>query len=146
MAISSCEPTEAQRLVQENGAVLVDVRTEAEFDGGHPLGALNIPAFLPSVFGKQINGDFVKVVEAAVPCDGLVLCFCAGGVRSQLAAELLQQAGYERATNVLGGYHGGYHPSGAFVTGWLELGLPISTEPAPEQTYAALHARALRRV
>lgn len=142
MAISLCKPADVSRLVEEAGAVLVDVRTEAEFLAGHPAGALNIPAFVPGLFGKQLNADFVSVVEAVVPHDTQVLCLCAAGVRSQYAAELLQQAGYAQATNVLGGYHGGYDPRGTFVEGWLDQGLPISTEPAPEQTYAALRARA----
>jgi rhodanese-related sulfurtransferase len=128
MAIRLCNPIEARDLSERDEAVLIDVRTEAEFAAGHPTGALNIPAFVPGLFGKQLNMDFVSEVEAVVPRDRQVLCFCAAGVRSLLAAQLLEQAGYERATNVLGGYHGGYDPAGAYVAGWLELNLPVATE------------------
>ena len=142
MAIRLCDSLEAHELTERDEAVLIDVRTEAEFTAGHPAGALNIPAFVPGLFGKQLNADFVSVVEAVVPRERQVLCFCAAGVRSQLAAQLLEQAGYERATNVLGGYHGGYDPSGGFVAGWLERDLPVTTETKAQHQYGALLARA----
>ena len=124
--------------------LILDVRTEGEFHAGHPQGALNVPAFVPGIFGKQLNEAFVEVVEANVAVERPVYCLCAAGVRSQFAAELLAQAGYRHVANILAGYEGGYSPSGEWIEGWLAGGLPVCHEPPPDACYPVLRARSRR--
>jgi phage shock protein E len=71
-----------QEMVQ-NGTV-VDVRTHAEFMGGHVAGAINIP--LQELMARV---DEFKLLKAPV-----VLC-CASGNRSGMATQVLQAQGVD---------------------------------------------------
>ena len=64
------------------GAVLLDVRTPAEFAGGSLEGATNLPV-------QDLAGRI-----ADVPAGQEVICFCRSGQRSAAAVEILRQAGY----------------------------------------------------
>ena len=74
--------TEAKRLVAA-GALLLDVRTPAEFVGGHVPGALNIPV---QVLGTRLAEVGPKARDVVV--------YCQRGGRSARAAAELRQAGY----------------------------------------------------
>jgi rhodanese-related sulfurtransferase len=65
-------------------AVVVDVRSPGEFQGGHVAGSINIP--LQSISGK--------VNELKAKNKPLVLC-CASGNRSGQAERVLKNAGLE---------------------------------------------------
>lgn len=74
----------------KEGGVIVDVRSKAEYAGGHIKGSKNIP--LPNLDSNPaLPKDKSKIV---------VTC-CASGMRSASAKKLLQSQGY---TNV---YNGG---------------------------------------
>jgi phage shock protein E len=63
------------------GAVIVDVRTPAEFAQGHVAGAVNVPVDeLPARLGE-------------LGPERMVVVYCASGVRSARAAALLRGAG-----------------------------------------------------
>ncbi|MEZ4688627.1 MAG: rhodanese-like domain-containing protein [Bacteroidia bacterium] len=68
----------------ERGAIVIDVRTPAEFKGGHPKGAINIPV---NEIGSKIN----KIKSKNKP----VITCCASGARSGAAASKLSAAGIE---------------------------------------------------
>jgi phage shock protein E len=67
-----------------NGAKIVDVRTAAEFKGGHVKGAVNIPL-------DRIQGEVAKLKKEGKP---IILC-CASGMRSGNATSILQAAGID---------------------------------------------------
>ena len=72
----------AKRLPQ-NGIVIVDVRGKAEYAEKHIVGARHIAlGYLPDQL-------------AALPKDATLVTHCASGYRSQIAASLLQAAGFE---------------------------------------------------
>lgn len=76
-----------KQMIQEvltNGAVIIDVRSEGEFQQGHVKGSVNMP--LPTITG-QIN----KIIGMKKP---VVLC-CASGMRSGSATSILKSAGIE---------------------------------------------------
>ena len=73
---------------KSEGKVIVDVRSRAEFSGGHVVGSVNIPL-------QEINDHLEQLLEA----ETLVFC-CASGGRSGMATQLLQQNGH---TNVFNG-------------------------------------------
>ncbi len=122
-------PKEAyERLKADPGAVLVDVRTAAEWN------YVGIPAVdqllrvswqvYPSL---ELNPSFVAAVEAAgVTKDAQVLCICRSGVRSAHAAAALTAAGFKNCYNVAEGFEGGRDGDGHRGTlgGWKAAGLP----------------------
>lgn len=72
------------KALQEQGAVIIDVRTAGEFSGGHIKGAINIP--VDSIRSK-VN-DLKKKGKPVITC-------CASGMRSGSATSILKAAGVE---------------------------------------------------
>lgn len=83
---------EARRLLGE-GAVVVDVRTAAEFSNGHLQKAINIPL-------DEINAVFPRRFPDH---DKKILLHCQSGMRSGVARKRLIALGYPNAFN-LGSY------------------------------------------
>lgn len=75
---------EAHRLVTEEGALLLDVRTPEEYAEGHLPGALNIPV-----------DQVAKRLDEVGPKDKPVVVYCRSGRRSGLAAVTLEKAGFQ---------------------------------------------------
>ncbi len=67
-----------------NGAVVVDVRTPAEFKGGHVKGAKNMP--LQSISGK--TKQLQKLNKPVIFC-------CASGMRSGQATSIMKSKGID---------------------------------------------------
>lgn len=65
----------------ESSIVVIDVRTPAEFMGGHVAGSINIPL-----------NELPHRMEELKDKNNLVLC-CASGARSEQAARLLKSNG-----------------------------------------------------
>ncbi|MGC4070463.1 MAG: rhodanese-like domain-containing protein [Polyangiaceae bacterium] len=87
-------PEEAKALLDE-GYVYLDVRSEPEFEAGHPPKAINVPLQHAAAGGMVPNDDFLAVVEANLAKDARVVIGCKAGGRSRRAAEILSAAGYE---------------------------------------------------
>ena len=129
MAVKEVTPQQAHDTLQSDvGAVYIDVRTEREFAAGHPQNAVNIPVAFPDpARGMMVNADFVKVVEANFPHQKQIIVGCQAGPRSNAAAGLLQQAGFQDVSNMLGGFGGMRDPMGTVIApGWASSGLPLS--------------------
>jgi len=73
-------------------AQLIDVREPNEFDGGHILGARNIPMSQIKMRMKEIRPDMP------------VYLYCQSGMRSARAAQFLHKKGYEDLTQLEGGF------------------------------------------
>jgi rhodanese-related sulfurtransferase len=127
-------------LMDDREAVYLDVRTEEEFAAGHPVGAINVPVAFPDPSGGMLlNPNFLKLVESLLPYDKRIFCGCQSGGRSQKGAEILMETGFTDVTNVHGGYGGVRDPSGQLlVPGWIDNGLPISTEIDEANSYIGL--------
>ena len=76
---------EAKERMEENpNVILLDVRTQEEFDEGHIPGAILIP-----------YTEIENKAEAMLPDkDKLILVYCRSGRRSKIAAESLSKLGY----------------------------------------------------
>ncbi|CAN7567505.1 rhodanese-related sulfurtransferase [Arthrobacter sp. PvP023] len=116
----------------EQGAVLVDVRTEGEWAHiGIPdtKATDNDPLFIQWTFPGGIpNPDFVDQLKQQAPEDsGVELVFlCRSGVRSVAAAIAATRAGFT-AYNVLEGFEGEPDRFGErTVNGWKNRGLPTN--------------------
>ena len=145
MAIEEVTPQQAHDiLTNDKSAVYIDVRSEGEFAKGHPQGAVNIPlAFPDPARGMMMNSDFVKIVEANFPREKKIIVGCQAGPRSTSAANMLQQAGFQDVSNLLGGF-GGMRDSTGKVSapGWAISGLPVSTDNGEGISYQSLSTKA----
>lgn len=102
-AIREVSHDEARKLV-EDGAQLVDVRAEHEWEAGRIAGATHLPlAELAERTGELDRGR-------------PVVLYCRGGNRSTMAAEALAAAGFDAAKLDEG------------IVGWDEAGLPLEPE------------------
>ena len=145
MAIKEITPQQAHDLLTANSdAIYIDVRTEREFANGHPQGAVNIPVAFPDpARGMMANKDFVQVVEANFPRDKKIIVGCQAGPRSNAAAGLLQQAGFQDVANMLGGFGGMRDQMGNVIApGWANSGLPVSNDNGEGVSYESLAGKA----
>jgi rhodanese-related sulfurtransferase len=133
-------PAAYATLQQDPQAVYLDVRTEAEFEAGHPTGARNVPVvfFDPATRQPVANPDFLAVVQRHLPAATKIVVGCASGVRSQRACELLAEAGYTDVSNVQGGFMGARDALGRALPGWADAGLPVERGQTPGGRYADL--------
>jgi rhodanese-related sulfurtransferase len=145
MAIKEITPQQAHDLLAASpDAVYIDVRTEREFANGHPQGAVNIPVAFPDpARGMVANENFVPIVEANFPQDKKIIVGCQAGPRSKSAAGLLQQAGFQDVSNMIGGFGGMRDPMGTVIApGWASSGLPVSQDNGEGVSYQSLSAKA----
>jgi rhodanese-related sulfurtransferase len=94
---------EARKLVEE-GAQLIDVRAEHEWDAGRVPAATHLPLAELSERVGEIDDDRPVVI------------YCRGGNRSTMATEALTAAGYDAAKLSEG------------IVGWAEAGLPLEPD------------------
>jgi rhodanese-related sulfurtransferase len=144
MAVKEITPQQAHDLLVANAdAVYIDVRTEREFANGHPQGAVNIPvAFSDPARGMVVNENFVRIVEANFPREKNIIVGCQAGPRSNAAAGLLQQAGFQDVSNMLGGFGGMRDQMGnASAPGWAASGLPVSQDNGEGISYQSMSAK-----
>jgi sulfur-carrier protein adenylyltransferase/sulfurtransferase len=87
---------EVNELLKNNGKspILLDVRESDEWRQGHLEGALPLP-----------RGFLEIKVESVIPDkNSPVVAYCAGGVRSLLAAKVMKEMGYQNVSSMAGGY------------------------------------------
>lgn len=104
--VKEISPAEAQTAVSKAYSQFVDVRTPEEYTSGHAARAVNIPL-------DTLNASLDRL-EKNEP----VYLICETGRRSQLAAEMLKNAGYNNVLNVAGG-----------TAAWRAADLPMETQP-----------------
>ncbi|HET9958519.1 MAG TPA: rhodanese-like domain-containing protein [Polyangiaceae bacterium] len=141
MPIQSVTPEQAHELMQQ-GATYVDVRSEQEFEQGHPPGSLNIPIAHQRAGGMAPNPEFLKVMQALFATDANLVLGCKAGGRSRRAAELLQQAGYVSLSDMSAGWDGSRDAFGRPLPGWHHRSLPVETGQPEGQRYEDLKAKA----
>jgi rhodanese-related sulfurtransferase/glyoxylase-like metal-dependent hydrolase (beta-lactamase superfamily II) len=90
-----------ERIRERADLAVLDVRRPGEWQGGHIPGARHLPLDkLPALAETLTKNQPLAVI-------------CAGGFRSSIATSLLEQRGFDRITNVIGGM-------GAWKAGGLE--------------------------
>ena len=94
-------PAEAQSMLDNGGAVLIDVREPYEYSEVHAVGATLIPL---GTLQERLN---------EIPTDQDVLMICRSGGRSAQACMIAASNGYTRLYNVAGG-----------TMGWISSELP----------------------
>ena len=94
MEMFKAEEIDFKQLIN-GGAKVIDVRSPAEYAGGHIEGSVNIPH---SAIGAGIGA-------VAPDTDAPVIIYCHSGGRAAFARGVLEKAGY---TNVINGRTYGY--------------------------------------
>jgi rhodanese-related sulfurtransferase len=115
--IQTVTPDEAIKLKDDPGVLLVDIRDIRELQrDGHVPGAFHAPRGMlefwvdpESPYYKDVFGSGKRFVF-----------FCAGGLRSALATQVVQRMGLEPVCHIRGGFRA-----------WKESGGPV--EPLPEK-------------
>jgi rhodanese-related sulfurtransferase len=91
----------------KQGARLIDVREDREWQRGHAAGAEHLG-----------RGVIERDVETAVPDhDAELILYCGGGYRSALACDNLQRMGYANVYSLAGGWKA-----------WNDAGAPVEGE------------------
>jgi rhodanese-related sulfurtransferase len=94
---------EAQKRMND-GAKLIDVREDNEWDAAHAAGATHM--------GRGIIER--DVVQTFPEKDTELILYCGGGFRSALSADMLQKMGYTNVYSMAGGWKA-----------WKEVGAPV---------------------
>lgn len=88
----------------KQGATLIDVREDNEFDAAHAAGAMHMGRGI-------IERDIVQTYPEK---DKELILYCGGGYRSALAADMLQKMGYTNIRSMAGGW-----------AAWKDSGAPV---------------------
>ncbi len=109
--LDNLSPAEAQRRVDEEGAQLIDIRDvrELQRDGAIP-GAKHVPRGMLE-FWVAPDSPYYKEFFSE---DREFVLFCAGGMRSALAAQIVQDMGLPKVSHVETGF-GGWKEDGMEV-------------------------------
>ena len=95
-----------------HGALIVDTRCqEARVETGVVPGSLHVP--LSVLYWRVDPSSGYADTRLSDPSRRIIL-FCADGYSSSLAAATLRDLGFDRATDIVGGFNG-----------WLADGLPV---------------------
>ncbi len=103
--VAQINPFEAIRQLNDQGAVMVDVREAKEFNDGHLKDAVHIPL-----------SDFkARMDELNKYKDKTVIAYCRSGSRSYSACRKLKKAGFDSVSNLQGG-----------IMAWQNQNMPVS--------------------
>jgi rhodanese-related sulfurtransferase len=78
----------------DDNAVILDVRTEAEYNDGVILNAINIDFYKGQGFVEELE---------SLDKNKNYYVYCRSGARSAKACEIMNELGFENAYNLLGG-------------------------------------------
>ena len=103
--------------------VLLDVRSESEFNEGHLENALNID------FSKD---DCIDKAKSLLPAGKTIAVYCLRGRRSAAAANRLADAGF-KVLNLKGG-----------ITAWKNANMPVTTDNYEVDTFTTPNGKTVR--
>src|SRR5216683_4861877 len=112
-------PQQVADLLRSGDIQLADVREKDEWDAGHLPGAVHVPKSFLEQWAEDRIPDKTKTT----------VLYCAGGVRSAMAADTLSKLGYTNLISMAGGFNR-----------WKDYGLegvtPASFTPEQAQRYS----------
>ena len=101
---NAVDPLGATALINHEDAVVLDVRSMAEFKDGHIVDAVNIP----------LNGLGNNLKQLEKHKGKPIVAVCRSGSRSNAACRLLRKQGFEHVKNLRGG-----------MMAWESANLPV---------------------
>lgn len=87
-------PEQADEILEVEHPVLVDVRPEGLYEGGHLPGAINVP-------WDQIDKE--RAAKIASETDKPIMVYCQSGMHSANASKKLTDLGYTKVYDMQGG-------------------------------------------
>jgi rhodanese-related sulfurtransferase len=90
---TSVDPKGATDLINNEDALVIDVRPEADFNKGHILNSLNVPL-------SRVSEQLEKLKKHQ---DRTIIVSCNSGGQSASACSTLRKAGFEKVFNLKGG-------------------------------------------
>ena len=100
--IKTINADEAYLKFENNNCNLIDIREINELDNtGRVEGANHIPRGMLEVY---LDPNSPVIQNGQVDKNKEIILFCAGGVRSALAAKSLKEMGYEKISHIDGGF------------------------------------------
>ena len=100
--VKTISTEEAHRLSINNKCNLIDIREKGELDKmGRVENSNHIPRGMLE-FWLDPNGPYFK--EGKLDMNKEIVLFCAGGLRSALAAKSLKEMGFENVSHIDGGF------------------------------------------
>src|SRR5919204_3496332 len=117
--VKEATPQQVADLLRSDDVQLADVREKDEWNAGHIPGAVHVPKSYLEQWAEDRIPDKAKTT----------VLYCAGGVRSAMAADTLKQLGYANVISMAGGFNR-----------WKDSGLqwvtPESFTPEQAQRYS----------
>jgi rhodanese-related sulfurtransferase len=104
-------PEDAKRQI-DDGATLIDIRSQKEFADAHIPGAVLLPAAL-------IDADCAPQIK-----NGQVVFYCASGARTNAARPAIEASGFTHAAYIDGG-----------MNAWRSAGLPVKAANGKAPTF-----------
>src|SRR5437660_1141349 len=117
--IKEATPEQVHELLRSGDVQLGDVREKNEWDEGHIVGATHVPKSYLEQWAEERLPDKSK----------MTILYCAGGVRSAMAADTLAKLGYTDVVSMTGGFNRWKDSGMAVVT-------PDSFSPEQAQRYS----------
>ena len=105
MEIHNLQPQKFNENIISTGGIILDVRTQDEFERGHIEGAINID-FYHIDFDEQL-----RRLDKSKP----YLVYCKTGGRSSQTVQLMKDIGFQHIYHLAGG-----------ITEWLSEGFPVT--------------------
>lgn len=105
--VPQADPLELTRLINKEGAGVIDVRAVADFEQGHILGAINIPE-------SELQSELPKIKDFR---DKPLVVYCQNGSVSSRAVRALKSNGFENVYCL----HNG-------LTSWQNASMPVTRE------------------
>jgi rhodanese-related sulfurtransferase len=104
-AFAALSAAQAVRLMNQGGALVIDLRSKDSFDAGHIVDARNVP-----VATLESQADSLKKWR-----DKNVITYCDNGSNGATAARTLMKLGFTKVFNLQGG-----------LNGWVKDNLPLT--------------------
>lgn len=106
-ATRAVRPAEALQLINRQDALVLDVRTDKEYQEGHVINSMHVPL---GVLSSRLS-------QLAAYKQTPVVVVCRSGARSGQAVGTLGKAGFEQVYNLAGG-----------VMAWQSANMPLTTD------------------
>lgn len=108
--VQEISPEAVRDSLDDRDYLLLDVREADEFAAGHIPGAVNVPRGFLEV---RADLEHYKRDPRLEDRNQKIICYCGGGHRSALAADVLQKMGFKSPLSMAGGW-----------TQWVGSGFP----------------------
>ena len=100
--IKTISTDEAYKLIKENNSNLIDIRDVRELQKeGSVEGATHIPRGMLEFW---LDPESAYFKNGKLDLEKEMVLFCAGGLRSALAAKSLKEMGFEKVSHIDGGF------------------------------------------